>query len=680
MLKKINISESEREKILNLHKVLKEATGLSIGGKVLDLNSNQPIFDAKVTLTLSNATKGMAKTDADGNFKFDGLSSGEYAISGEAKSQGYVTMGNSINLVDEDILDFKILLSPKVTDIQGVDTTVTKLAVLDFIFVDSDGKDIPNVSYSLYDNKKKLIGTYTSETGRSRLMFNGFDYQVKKGETITYPENKERGYFYSPGKTCEEQKELIVITKIKGYIETKQKINFCLNNGSYSTVVSKEEGNITVTPTDSESGIPTKSSNHLNSNIFKTELLAPKISAKLSTFDTNDKILPNVKIDVYKDKDRQELFQSLETNQNGETNLKITTGNFELFNDENDPVKKVRLFFDVRKDGYKPMSGYGTIKYGKEDTYSWNLVPIKVPKVKEPKPPKEIKIGECRRLTKSYHRDLVSIIRKETTISELGGNDVIDDNRNQVQWCFMKYKDSYSENMRKLINKLTNVPPSLDIFELRFTLQQQRDIYKENRDMGIGQTIRKAISEQVEKKSLLNKESNLIKKRLLFVLESSNRRHLKTNLLSESRELISKGYDRKLVKENFLEIMNTMKDSGKDFISDVKNQLGQKIADTVKDKQQEHEMILTAFKELDPQVVERAFKENRTDELSEIISKKALEDYKNQFGEGGIFGSIVASVDPNKFKTEVAKLVQTAIDAISTEMDSKVQDAVGGED
>ena len=38
--------------------------------------------------------------------------------------------------------------------------------------------------------------------------------------------------------------------------------------------------------------------------------------------------------------------------------------------------------------------------------------------------------------------------------------------------------------------------------------------------------IRKVISEQVEKKSLLNKESNIIKKRLQFVLESSNRRHL----------------------------------------------------------------------------------------------------------------------------------------------------------
>ena len=209
MIKKINISESEREKILNLHKVLKEATGLSIGGKVLDLNSNEPIFDAKVTLTLSNATKGLAKTDEDGNFKFDGLSSGEYVISGEAKSKGYVTMSNSINLVDKDILDFKILLSSKVTDFQEINTTVTKLTVLDFIFIGADGKDIPNVSYSLYNNKKKLIGTYTSETGRSTLMFNAFDYQVKKGETITYPENKERGYFYSQGKACEEQKELI---------------------------------------------------------------------------------------------------------------------------------------------------------------------------------------------------------------------------------------------------------------------------------------------------------------------------------------------------------------------------------------------------------------------------------------------------------------------------------------
>lgn len=672
MIKKIYISESEKDKIIKLHKRLNEETGLSIGGKVLDITTNEPVFDATVTLTLSNATKGLAKTDSDGNFKFEGLNSGEYVISGSAKNQGYITMSDNINLTDKDILDFQILLSKSIKDLQEVGVTVNKLTFLDFIFVDGDGKPIPNVSYSLYDNKKKLIGTYTSETGKSTLIFNSFDYQVKKGESVTYPESKEYGYFYSQGKSCEEKKELIVDIKSDGYIGDKQKINFCLNNGSYSTYITKENGNVTVKPTNGDNGIPIKNSTSLDSNIFKIELLKPQISAKLLTFDTNDEILPNVKIDVYKDKDRQEIFQSLETNQNGESYLNITTGNFDLFNDDNDPVKKVRLFFDVRKDGYKTLSGYGTIKYGKVDEYSWNLPPIKQPKVKQPK---EITIGQCRRFTRKYHRGLVSLIKKKKTIDELGGNSAVEEARTQVEWCFLKYKDDYSNNMRKLITKLTNVPPKFDIFELRFTLEQQRDIYKESKDMGISQTLRKVISEQSEKKSLLIKESKIIKNRLLFVYNSSNRKTLKNNLLDESAELVNSGYNKRLVKENFLEIMNTVKDSGK-FLSDVKSQLGQKIADTVKDKQQEHEMILSAFNELDPAIVERAFKENRVDELSEIISKKALENYKTQFGENGIFGSMVASVDTEKFKAEVAKLIQTSIDAVSGELDSKVQDAV----
>jgi hypothetical protein len=89
MIKKVYITESEKENILKLHKKLNEETGLSIGGKVLDIITNEPVFDATVTLTLSNATKGLAKTNADGNFKFDGLNSGEYVISGSAKNQGY---------------------------------------------------------------------------------------------------------------------------------------------------------------------------------------------------------------------------------------------------------------------------------------------------------------------------------------------------------------------------------------------------------------------------------------------------------------------------------------------------------------------------------------------------------------------------------------------------------------
>jgi hypothetical protein len=672
MIKKVYISESEKEKILNLHKILKEETGLSIGGKVLDITTNEPVFDATVTLTLSNVTKGLSKTDADGNFKFDGLSSGEYVISGSAKTQGYLTMSDSVNLVDKDILDVEILLSKSIKDLQEVGVVVTKLTFLDFIFVDEGGKEIPNVSYSLYDNKKKLIGTYTSETGKSILIFNSFDYQVKKNESLTYPENKEHGYFYSQGKSCEEEKELIIVTKIDGYIGDKQKVNFCLNNGSYSTYVSKENGNVTVKPTNGDNGIPTKNSNSLDSNIFKIQLLKPQITATIKTLDNAGNELPNVKVDIFKDKGGQELLQSLETNQNGFTQLNLTSGNFELFTDENDTVKKVRLYFFVRKEGYKDYFESKSVRYGKENVVDLSLTPVKPPKVRKAK---EISIGQCRRFTREYHRGLVSLIKNTKKIDELGGTDAIEDARTQVEWCFLKYKDDYSNNMRKLITKLTNVPPRFDIFELRFTLEQQRDIYKESKDMGISQTIRKVISEQSEKKSLLIKESKIIKNRLLFVYNSSNKRTLKNNLLEESNELVNSGYDRRLVKENFLEIMNTVKDSGK-FLSDVKAQLGQKIADTVKDKQQEHEMILGAFNELDPAIVERAFKENRVDELSEIIAKKALENYKTQFGETGIFGSMVASVDIEKFKTEVAKLIQTSIDAVSEDLGSKVQDAV----
>lgn len=437
-------------------------------------------------------------------------------------------------------------------------------------------------------------------------------------------------------------------------------------------MTSKNNGIVTATPANGENGIPQRVGSNTNTNFFNIELLKPQISANIITLNREDDVLPNVKIDIYKDKTKESFLQSIETNQNGEAILNITSGDFELFTDENEPIKKVRLYFFIRKEGYKDTFESKIIKYGKEDEVKIVLYPIKP--VKVPKP-KEISIRECRITTKKFHRDLVSVIRNKKTMEELGGDEAIEETRTQVQWCYMKYKDRYSNNMQKIINKLSNVPPKYDIFELRFTLEQQRDIYKENRNMGIVHTIRKVVSEQSEKKSLLINESKIIKNRFLFVLKSSNKKTLKNNMIEESRELLQTGYDKSLVKENFLEIMKTVKDSGK-FLTDVKSQLGQKIADTVKDKQQEHEMILNAFNDLDPAIVERAFKENRVDELSEIISKKALENYKTQFGDTGIFGSMVASVDTEKFKSEVAKLIQTSIDAVSDDLDSKVQDAV----
>jgi phage-related minor tail protein len=116
-------------------------------------------------------------------------------------------------------------------------------------------------------------------------------------------------------------------------------------------------------------------------------------------------------------------------------------------------------------------------------------------------------------------------------------------------------------------------------------------------------------------------------------------------------------------------------------LSDIKTRLGQRIADQVKNKQEEHEMILSAFNELPEDMIERAIKENRVDELSNEVATKALENYKTQFGTEGLSGIMIASVDENKFKQEVAKLIEPAIKDITTKMDEKlkqVQDAVSG--
>lgn len=673
MIKKIYISESEKDKILSQYNILNEATGLSIGGVVKDLETDESVFDAKITLTKGGSTKGLAKTKDDGSFKFEGLDSGDYIIRAENSTQGYSATTKEVTLSTTDSLDNVILLPKNIKEYQEVVVSSKKVTILDFNFVDDLGNPLSNVSYTLFKDKKNILGDFTSSNGKDSLVYTPQDILVKGNEPITYDKNKKDGFFYTEvSGACRDNKDLFIVAKVKGYLETKQNINFCLNNGAYNAQIITKDNMQTATPSDNALGVPNKTEKFATSNVFNITLTKPEIYLKILTKDNEDSVLSNVKIDIYKDKDRQSLLQAIETNQNGFGNVTLTVGDIELFNDEDETVKKVKLYFYVRRDGYKELFGSKNIKYGKEDEIVFNL-----DKIKPPKPPKikEITIGQCRRFTRKYHRGLVSLIKKKKTIDELGGNSAIEEARTQVEWCFLKYKDGYSNNMRKLITKLTNVPPKFDIFELRFTLEQQRDIYKESKDMGISQTIKKVISEQSEKKSLLIKESKIIKNRLLFVYNSSNRRTLKNNLLDESTELVNSGYDKRLVKENFLEIMNTVKDSGK-FLSDVKSQLGQKIADTVKDKQQEHEMILSAFNELDPAIVERAFKENRVDELSEIISKKALENYKTQFGETGIFGSMVASVDTEKFKSEVAKLIQTSIDAVSGELDSKVQDAV----
>ena len=247
--------------------------------------------------------------------------------------------------------------------------------------------------------------------------------------------------------------------------------------------------------------------------------------------------------------------------------------------------------------------------------------------------------------------------------------------------CYIKFRKEYPSDTNILTNRLINVQKDLDIFGISLSKDEIKDIYGESKTMLLKNTIRKVVSESVENKT----ERTLIEERLKFSLSGINKRNLtesKKALRNERYRLINFGYNKELVRESFLDVMKGLYgNDDTNVLSDIKTRLGQRIADQVKNKQEEHEMILSAFNELSEEMIERAIKENRVDELSTEIATKALEIYKTQFGTEGLSGIMIASVDENKFKQEVAKLIEPAIKEITTKMDEKlkqVQDAVSG--
>ena len=291
----------------------------------------------------------------------------------------------------------------------------------------------------------------------------------------------------------------------------------------------------------------------------------------------------------------------------------------------------------------------------------------------------------CVKLTNKHYQDMLNVDSKKVTVDSLGGNDSISKRSDDVLNCYMKFRKQYPSEMQTIINRLTSTRTNLENFRLKWTLDQRRDIYKENKNMSVSNTIRKVVSEHIEKKQIISEEKKLINKRYNFSLSGVNKnrkRIVESTLREERKNLLSAGYDKTIVNETFLDVMNSLYGAeGNNVLKDVKTRLGQKIADQVKNKEEEHNMILTAFEELPEDVIERAIKENRVDELSSMIATKAIEGYKTQFGTEGISGLMIASVDENKFKQEVAKLIEPAIKDITTKMDEKfkqVQDAVSG--
>ena len=632
MNKKILISERERSQISSLYNLINEDDTLASIFGFVKYNS---LFIADSFVKLykdGNIVKG-AKTDENGRFEIPDVPIGKYVLKISVSSGEYQDEnddGRDIDILTNTPYDAGILKFKKVVEVEEVTIVPTYDATSLSVQVNDEvNNPIPNATITImYGDTninfgKKNIKNVTDTNGTlSNIILDKLKYPIfASGETL----NITVGVKYSNIK--QELEKTIYLNNSK-----------VLNSGKIS--VRKDYENV------------------LN---FK---IKTSTSFKVSVIDENNIPLMGSDIKVYGDDETTPLISG----KGGVTS----------------EVKGIdKIVVEVTNQGYISVKKRYNLNFNSNNEIEVKLKKIKPPR--PPKPPKDISERQCIRLTRDFYNDMKRVNDGSKTIDALGGDEVITERRQDVESCFLTYKDKYPRRANEMVKRLVHVGSKLKIFGLSFTLEQNKDIYKENKIMSVSNTIRKVVSEHIEKKQIISEEKKLINKRYKFSLVgiNKNRRRIVESTLREERiMLLRAGYNKTIVNETFLDVMNGLYGAeGNNVLKDIKTRLGQKIADQVKNKEDEHNMILTAFEELPEDVIERAIKENRVDELSAMIATKAMEGYRASFGTEGISGLMFASVDENKFKQEVAKLIEPAIKDITTKMDEKfkqVQDVVSG--
>ena len=634
MLRKLILTETEKKQISSLHRLLNEEDGFAtLQGYVKYKLNKTP--NSQVKLFQNEKLIKGATSDENGFFKIENIPLGVYKYIVTNKNEGYEDLVDKIDLPHpkiynkdfffRDVLNVEEVTIKKIFDITSLSVQVN----------DEFDAPIPNATITIKYKRTDI------EFGNNVTDNNGMLSNIILDKT-KYPvfDVKNSG-------------KLLNITVGVKYFNIKENIEktIKLNN----SLISKADSD---NPNSEKKIIIRKG--YENVVNFKIKTTTP---FKVSVIDENSNPLMGSNIKVYGDDETTPLISG----------KGVVTSK----------VKDIdKIVVEVTNQEYISVKKRYNLNFNGE-----NKIEVKLKKIliKPPKPLKDINKRQCIRITRDFYNDMALVNDGSKTIIDLGGEDVITERRQEVESCFLTYKDKYPRRANEMVKRLVHVGSKLKIFGLRFTLKQNRDIYKENKTMSVSNTIRKIVSEQIEKKQIILEEKKLINKRYKFSLVGINKnrkRIVESTLRNERIMLLRAGYNKTIVNETFLDVMNGLYGAeGNNVLKDIKTRLGQKIADQVKNKEDEHNMILTAFEELPEDIIERAIKENRVDELSAMIATKAMEGYKTSFGTEGISGLMFASVDENKFKQEVAKLIEPAIKDITTKMDEKfkqVQDVVSG--
>lgn len=656
MNRKLRITESERKEILSyFNQLLNEEEGLaSLKGTIK--YKGTPVPDTQIKLFKDDRIFKGVNSDDNGNYLIEDIPLGNYKIVASNKLKDYEDVEEEITLsVAKTYTSYLAFREVQETKQVNVKVQSKRFTIIDVQVLDNENEPLGPCIIQIFDKDGEPVQFSPNKTDSDGLL-----------ELISISDSTPN--FKAVGKPG-ETKTTITLKATFGNISETKEYEIVLNNG-----ISKETGGSEsigrIYRKDEETDrvlIDLRNTNKLTIN------LNVNLNYTLSAVDgETDELLKTASINLYRDKEMTDLIQNGLGEITGtlQRDQKTKKEGFENTTD---------VYYKVSNDGFVSQQGKLTISKRKTNDFKISL--SKVP----PPPSQELTLKECVQTTKKHYRNLQKVDNELVSVKDLGGITEIEKTTNFVTACLRKFRKEYRKGMKKFTDGLIYVDPDLSFFKLKLTQRDIRDIYGESKSMSLNNTIRKVISESIETKNLLSEEKKLVKNRLLFSLNGVRKNNIneaKTKLKNERVKLLRFGYNQELVNESFLDVMKGLYgNDGTDVLTDIKTRLGQRIADQVKNKQEEHEMILSAFNELPVEMVERAIKENRVDELSSEISTKALENYKTQFGTEGLSGIMIASVDENKFKQEVAKLLEPAIKDITTKMDEKlkqVQDAVSG--
>ena len=671
MLRKLILTETEKKQIGHLHRLINEEDGFAtLQGYVQFENNGETknYEDSIVKLSQNNVIIKGGNSDEKGFYKIENIPLGVYDYAIVNQFQGFKPKKGTLTLDEAKVYNINLKFDEQNIKQEVVIKEKTPRTFIDVSVFDSDDNPIGPCKIEIFDSKGEPLKISKDVTDNNGVL-NLIEILRENPNFIIKPEIGE----------C-NKKVNISIKVTFANLSSFGEYEICLNNGYIGDVKNDddddEENNTVIGQAPMRYNYTNKKGVLIDtrgSNIFKINLKT-KINYQIRVRDKEtEEVLKPATVKVFSDKEKTKVINQGNSPLMGSIKKeKLEDGDF-----ENEYV----IYYEVSNNGYEPETGRIKVSSNKDNNNYVDLKKIVIKPPEPPKPPKPLSERECIRLTMKHYRNMQNVDAGNITINDLGGVDEIKKNAEAVKACYVKYIKEYPRRMEKTINRLKNVQSELDFFKLRFTNQEIRSIYGESRTMLLKNTIRKVVSESVENKS----EKILIEERLKFSLTGLNKKNsseVKRTLRNERYNLINFGYNKELVRESFLDVMKGLYGNDEtNVLTDIKTRLGQRIADQVKNKQEEHEMILSAFNELSEDMIERAIKENRVDELSTEIATKALEIYKTEFGTEGLSGIMIASVDENKFKQEVAKLIEPAIKEITTKMDEKlkqVQDAVSG--